>query len=66
MFGICRKQSKFSFDFILNAMEMQKAQANFFLGRFSFDLNFAVCLLGIILGVNQLYFTPRKWLRMIF
>ena len=31
-----------------------KAQPNFFLGRFSFDLTFAVCLLGITLGVLHL------------
>ena len=37
--------------FILYSTEIQKAQPNFFLGRFSFDLTFAVCLLGITLGV---------------
>ena len=44
------KKSKFSFYF--NSTEIQKAQANFFLGRFSFDLTFPVCLLGITIGVN--------------
>ena len=44
------KKSKFSFYFILN--EKQKEPPNFFLGLFSFDLIFAVCLLGITLGVN--------------
>ena len=33
-------------------MEKHKAQPNFFIGRFSFDLTFAVCLLGITLCVN--------------
>ena len=33
-------------------MEIQKAQPNFFPGRFSFDLTFSVCLLGITLGVT--------------
>ena len=47
-------------------LEMQKAKPNFFLGRFSFDLTFAVCLLGITLGVQMLKFIPRKWLRIIF
>ena len=45
-------EKKVNFLFILYSTEMQKAQPNFFLGRFSFDLTFAVCLLGIILGVN--------------
>ena len=40
---------KVNFLFIL---EIQKAQPNFFLGRFLFDLIFAVCLLAITLGVN--------------
>ena len=40
----------FFFNFI--PREIQKAQSNFFLGRFSFDLTFAVCLLGITWGVN--------------
>ena len=43
---------KKSFLFILYSTEIQKAQPNFFLGRFSFDLTFAVCLLGITMGVN--------------
>ena len=45
MFGICRK--KVNFLFILYSTEIYKAQPNFFLDRFSFDLTFAVCLLGI-------------------
>ena len=44
------KKSKFSF--ILYSTEIQKSQPYFLLGRFSFDLTFAVCLLGITLGVN--------------
>ena len=40
------KKSKFSFYLILNG------NTDFLLGRFAFDLTFAVCLLGIILGVN--------------
>ena len=44
------KKSKFSF--ISYSTEIQKAQLNFFLGRFSFDLTFAQCLLGKTLGVN--------------
>ena len=37
---------------ILYSTEIQKSKPNFLLGRFSFDLTFAVCLLGITLGVN--------------
>ena len=37
------RKSKFSFYFILNGKTS---------GRYSFDLTFAVCLLGITLGVN--------------
>ena len=36
----------------LYSTEIQKSQPYFLLGRFSFDLTFAVCLLGITLGVN--------------
>ena len=38
-------------------MEIQKSQPYFLLGRFSFDLTFAVCLLGIALGANIVEFT---------
>ena len=48
--GICRE--KVNFLFILYSTEIQKLQPYFLLGRFSFDLTFAVCLLGITLGVN--------------
>ena len=50
MFCIFRK--KVNFLFILYSTEIQKSQPYFLLGRFSFDLTFAVCLLGITLGVN--------------
>ena len=43
-------KKKVNFLFILCSSEIQKAQSNFFLGRFLFDLTFAVCLLGITLG----------------
>ena len=43
---------KVDFLFILYSTEIQKSQPYFLLGRFSFDLTFAVCLLGITLGVN--------------
>ena len=44
---------KVNFLFILlYSTEIQKSQPYFFLGRFSVDLTFAVCLLGITLGVN--------------
>ena len=43
---------KCKLSFFLYSTEIQKAQPNFFLGRFSFDLTFAVCLLGITMGVN--------------
>ena len=43
---------KVNFLFILYSTEIQKSQPYFLLGRFSFDLTFAVCLLGITLGVN--------------
>ena len=42
----------FAENFILYSTEKQKSQPYFLLGRFSFDLTFAVCLLGITLGVN--------------
>ena len=45
-------KTKENFLFILYSTEIQKSQPNFFLGRFSFDWTFAVCLLGITLGVN--------------
>ena len=57
-------KKKVNFLFILYSTEIQKSKPNFLLGRFSFDLTFAVCLLGITLGVNL--FAPRKWLRIIF
>ena len=50
IFGICRE--KVNFLFILYSTEIQKSHSYFLLGRFSFDLTFAVCLLGITLGVN--------------
>ena len=43
---------KVNFLFILYSTEIQKSQPYFLLGRFSFDLTFAVCLLGITFGVN--------------
>ena len=43
---------KVNFLFILYSTEIQKSQPYFLLGRFSFDLTFAACLLGITLGVN--------------
>ena len=46
-------EKKGNFLFILYSTEIQKAQPNFFLGGFSLDLTFAVCLLGITMGVNQ-------------
>ena len=45
-------KKKVNFLFILYSTEIQKAQPNFFLGRLSFDFTFALCLLGITLGVN--------------
>ena len=45
-------KKKVNFLFILYSTEIQKAQPKFFLGRFSFYLIFAVCLLRITLGVN--------------
>ena len=44
------RKSKLSFYFILNGNT--ESQPYFSLGRFSFDLTFAVCLLGITLGAN--------------
>ena len=44
------KKSKFSLYFILNGNT--EITTLLLLGRFSFDLTFAVCLLGITLGVN--------------
>ena len=46
------QKKKVNFLFILYSTEIQKSKLNFLLGRFSFDLTFAVCLLGITLGVN--------------
>ena len=43
---------KVNFLFILYSTEIQKPQPYFLLGRFTFDLTFAVCLLGITLGIN--------------
>ena len=45
-------ETKVNFLFILYSTEIQKSKPSFLLGRFSFDLTFAVCLLGITLGVN--------------
>ena len=45
-------KKKVNFLFILYSTEIQKSKPNFLLGRFSFDLTFVVCLLGITLGVN--------------
>ena len=44
------KKSKFSLYFKLNGNT--EIHPYFLLGRFSFDLTFAVCLLSITLGVN--------------
>ena len=46
-------EKKVNFLSILNSREIQKAQPSLFLGCFLFDLTFAVYLLGIALGVNQ-------------
>ena len=43
---------KVNFLFISYSTELQKSKPNFLLGCFSFDLTFAVCLLGITLDVN--------------
>ena len=43
---------KVNFLFIFYSTEIQKSKPNFLLGRFMFDLTFAVCLLGITLGGN--------------
>ena len=43
---------KVNFLFILYSKEIKKSQPYFLLGHFSFNLTFAVCLLGITLGVN--------------
>ena len=45
-------EKKVNFLFILYSTKIQKAQPNFSPGRFSFDLTFLVCLMGISLGVN--------------
>ena len=45
-------EKKVNFLFILYSTEIQKSQPFFLLGGFSFDLTFAVCLFGILLGVN--------------
>ena len=50
IFGICQK--KVNFVFIFYSTEIQKSQPYFLLGCFSFDLTFAVFLLGKTLGVN--------------
>ena len=42
---------KVNFLFILYSTEIQKSQPYFLLGRFSFDLTFAACLLGITLNI---------------
>ena len=47
---VIAEKSKFSLYFILNGNT--EFHPYFLLGRFSFDLTFAVCLLGITLGVN--------------
>ena len=46
-------KKKVNFLFILYSTEIQRSQPYFLLDRFSFDLTFAVCLLGITLGVNE-------------
>ena len=56
-------KKKVNFLFILYSTEIQKSQPHFLLGRFAFDLTFAVCLLGITLGVNVV--CTLKWLRII-
>ena len=43
---------KVNFLFILYSTEIQKSQPYFLLSSLSFDLTFAVCILGITLGVN--------------
>ena len=43
---------KVNFLFILYSTEIQKSQPYFLLGRFLFDMTFAVCLLGITFDVN--------------
>ena len=45
-------EKKVNFLFILYSTEIQKSQPYFLLGRFSFNLTFAVCLSGITLDVN--------------
>ena len=45
-------EKKVNFLFILYSTEIQKSKPNFLLGLFSFELTFAVCLLGITLGGN--------------
>ena len=45
-------KKKVNFLFIIYSTEKQKSQPYFLFGRFSFDLTFAVCLLGKTLGVN--------------
>ena len=52
IFGICRK--KVNFLFILYSTEIQKAQPYFFLGRFSFNLIFAVTMfIGYNIGYKH-------------
>ena len=53
IYMVFAEKSKFSLYFILNGI--QKSQPYFLLGRFSFDLTFAVCLLGITLDVNIVF-----------
>ena len=43
---------KVNFLFMLYSTEIQKTQPNFFLGRVSFDLIFAVCLLCLTMDVK--------------
>ena len=45
-------KKKVNFLFISYSTEIQKSKPYFLLGRFSFDLTFAMCLSGIALGVN--------------
>ena len=61
---VYRFKKKVNFLLFLCSTEVQKAQPNLILGSFSFDLTFAVCLLGITLGETK--FAHRKRLRIIF
>ena len=51
IFGICWK--KVNFLFILYSTEIHKVQPNYSPHRFSFNLTFSECLLGITLGVKK-------------